>query len=74
MVLHCCEIHESDAFIYDKITPSRGSKFVVSIISKDFNQVAAGWIGDLGEPDPVRGPYFRDPCSTIIPNLIEVGA
>jgi len=41
--------------VYDKITSSWGSKFVVSIISEDFNQVAAGQIGDLGWPDPAQG-------------------
>jgi len=34
-----------------------------------FGKSTAGRIGDLGRPDPARGPYFGDPwCSTLSAN------
>jgi len=35
---------------------------VVNIISEDFNQVAAGWIGDLGGPVPATGRSLETPA------------
>jgi len=63
MVFHYCEIHETDA-IMTKLHPAE-DQFVVTIISKDFNEVTVGGIGDFG------GNTLETPAPAVISNGVE---